>query len=201
MRSPRERMVVSAALLIRERGARATAISDVLEHSGAPRGSAYHYFPGGRTQLLCEAVDFAGEYVAAVIAGADDGLQLVDTLIDQYRRQLLDTDFRAGCPIVAVSVEAGEQDAERMAPVVARAAAAFDRWNDLIAARLIADGVPRERASELAVLATTALEGAIVLARVRRDLMPLDVVHRQLRELLLATSSYQAARKDTRNDR
>jgi AcrR family transcriptional regulator len=195
-------MVVSAALLIRERGARATAISDVLEHSGAPRGSAYHYFPGGRTQLLCEAVDFAGEYVAAVIAGADDGLQLVDTLIDQYRRQLVDTDFRAGCPIVAVSVEAGEQqDAERMAPVVARAAAAFDRWNDLIAARLAADGVPRERASELAVLATTALEGAIVLARVRRDLMPLDVVHRQLRELLLATSSYQAAGKDPRNDR
>jgi AcrR family transcriptional regulator len=195
-------MVVSAALLIRERGARATAISDVLEHSGAPRGSAYHYFPGGRTQLLCEAVDFAGEYVAAVIAGADDGLQLVDTLIDQYRRQLVDTDFRAGCPIVAVSVEAGEQqDAERMAPVVARAAAAFDRWNDLIAARLIADGIPRERASELAVLATTALEGAIVLARVRRDLMPLDVVHRQLRELLLATSSYQAAGKDPRNDR
>lgn len=202
MRSPRERMVVSAALLIRERGARATAISDVLEHSGAPRGSAYHYFPGGRTQLLCEAVDFAGEYVAAVIAGAADGLQLIDTLIDQYRRQLLDTDFRAGCPIVAVSVEAGEQqDAERIVPVVERAAAAFDRWNDLIAARLIADGVPRERASELAVLATTALEGAIVLARVRRDLMPLDVVHRQLRELLLATSSYQAAGKDTRNDR
>lgn len=202
MRSPRERMVMSAALLIRERGARATAISDVLEHSGAPRGSAYHYFPGGRTQLLCEAVDFAGEHVATVIAGADDGLQLIDTLIDKYRRQLLDTDFRAGCPIVAVSVEAGEQqDAERMGPVVERAAAAFDRWTDLIAGRLIADGIARERAGELAVLATTALEGAIVLARVRRDLMPLDVVHRQLRELLLATSSYQAAGKDTRHDR
>lgn len=197
MRSPRERMVVSAALLIRERGARATAISDVLEHSGAPRGSAYHYFPGGRTQLLCEAVDFAGEHVAALIAGADDGLQLIDTLIDKYRRQLLDTDFRAGCPIVAVSVEAGEQDAERMGPVVERAAAAFDRWTDLIAARLIADGIPRERAGDLALLATTALEGAIVLARVRRDLIPLDVVRRQLRESLLATSSYQAAGKDT----
>jgi AcrR family transcriptional regulator len=191
-------MVVSAALLIRERGARATAISDVLEHSGAPRGSAYHYFPGGRTQLLCEAVDYAGEHVAAVIAGVQDGLQLIDTLIDEYRRQLLDTDFRAGCPIVAVSVEAGEQrDAERMGPVVERAAAVFDRWSDLIAARLSADGIPRERAGELAVLATTALEGAIVLARVRRDLMPLDVVHRQLRELLLAAQSYQAARRDT----
>jgi AcrR family transcriptional regulator len=187
MRSPRERMVISAALLIRERGAHATAISDVLEHSGAPRGSAYHYFPGGRTQLLCEAVDYAGEHVAAIIDGADASLQLLDTLIDKYRRQLLDSDFRAGCPIVAVSVEAGEEhDGERMAPVVDRAAAVFDRWTDLIAARFIADGLPRERAAELSVLATSALEGAILLARVRRDLTPLEVVHRQLRALLLA---------------
>lgn len=200
MRGPRERMVVSAALLIRERGAHATAISDVLEHSGAPRGSAYHYFPGGRTQLLCEAVDYAGEHVAAVIAGADDGLQLLDTLIDKYRRQLLDSDFRAGCPIVAVSVEAGEQDdAERM--VIERAAAVFDRWTDLIAARFVADGIAPERARELAVLATSSLEGAIVLARVRRDLMPLDVLHRQLRELLAAAASGRELGKETHDDR
>ncbi len=200
MRGPRERMVASAALLIRERGARATAISDVLEHSGAPRGSAYHYFPGGRTQLLCEAVDYAGEHVAAVITGADDGLRLLDTLIDKYRRQLLDSDFRAGCPIVAVSVEAGErQDTER--GVIERAAAVFDRWSDLIAARFIADGIAPERARELAILATSSLEGAIVLARVRRDLMPLDVVHRQLRDLLLAASPHQAPGKENCDDR
>ncbi|OSC41998.1 TetR/AcrR family transcriptional regulator [Mycobacterium decipiens] len=187
MRSPRERMVVSAALLIRERGAHATAISDVLQHSGAPRGSAYHYFPGGRTQLLCEAVDYAGEHVAAIITEAEGGLELLDTLLDKYRQQLLSTDFRAGCPIAAVSVEAGEAtDRDRMAPVVERAAAAFDRWSDLIAQRFIADGIPAEGAHELAVLATSAFEGAILLARVRRDSTPLDLVHRQLRGLLLA---------------
>ncbi|WAC91302.1 TetR/AcrR family transcriptional regulator [Mycobacterium sp. Aquia_213] len=186
MRSPRERMVISAALLIRERGARATAISDVLEHSGAPRGSAYHYFPGGRTQLLCEAVDYAGEHVGAVIDEAYSGLDLLDTLFDKYRRQLLDSDFRAGCPVVAVSVESGdEQDRERMAPVVERAAAVFDRWNGQVAQRLIADGIPPAQASELSVLTTSALEGAIVLARVRRDVAPLDLTHRQLRNALL----------------
>jgi AcrR family transcriptional regulator len=191
MRSPRERMVVSAALLIRERGAHATAISDVLEHSGAPRGSAYHYFPGGRTQLLCEAVDYAGEHVGALLAEAGGGLELLDTLIDKYRHQLLDSDFRAGCPVVAVSVEAGsekgrEHDRERTAPVVERAAAVFDRWNDLISQRFVADGISPDQARELAVLATSAIEGAIVLARVRRDLAPLDLVHRQLRNSLLA---------------
>jgi AcrR family transcriptional regulator len=193
MRSPRERMVVSAALLIRERGAHATAISDVLEHSGSPRGSAYHYFPGGRTQLLCEAVDYAGDHVGAIIAEAEGGLELLDTLIDKYRSQLLDSDFRAGCPIVAVSVESGSerggaQNREGMVAVIERAAAVFDRWTDLIAQRFIADGIPPDRANELAVLATSAIEGAIVLARVRRDLTPLDLVHRQLRNSLLAAT-------------
>jgi AcrR family transcriptional regulator len=197
MRSPRERMVVSAALLIRERGAHATAISDVLEHSGAPRGSAYHYFPGGRTQLLCEAVDYAGDHVGAVITEAEGSLELLDALIDKYRRQLLDTDFRAGCPIVAVSVEAGEQqDRERMAPVIERAAAVFDRWTELIARRFVADGIPPDRATELAVVATAAIEGAIVLARVSRDLTPLDLVHRRLRDSLLAAMR----RKEPRDD-
>ena len=40
------------------------------------------------------------------------------------------------------------------------------------------------RAEELAMLSTTAIEGAIVVARASRDLKPLDLVHGQLRDLL-----------------
>ena len=74
-------MVASAAMLIRERGAHPTAIADVLEHSGAPRGSAYHYFPGGRTQLLCEAVDYAADYVAAKMEKAASGAEMLDGMV------------------------------------------------------------------------------------------------------------------------
>lgn len=177
-------MVASAALLIRERGAQSTAIADVLAHSGAPRGSAYHYFPGGRTQLLCEAVDFAAEFVAGRMSKADSGIELLDGLVRFYRKNLVDTDYRAGCPALAVAVESGEPDQAN--PVIDRADAAFTRWNDLIAQRLIADGIADDRAEDLAVMATAALEGAIVLARAARDVKPLDIVHRQLRALLQA---------------
>jgi len=188
--SPRERMVISAALLIRERGAHPTAIADVLEHSGAPRGSAYHYFPGGRTQLLCEAIDYAGDYVAAKIANAESSVKALDGLFDSYRKQLVKSDFRAGCPIVAVSVEAGDPDKPDAAtPVIERAAAAFARWTDLIAGHLIADGASKERAAELAMLTTTSFEGAIVVARASRDIKALDLVHGQLRALVLAETS------------
>jgi AcrR family transcriptional regulator len=187
MPSPRERMVISAALLIRERGAQPTAIADVLEHSGAPRGSAYHYFPGGRAQLLCEAIDYAGEYVATRIADADSGLAALDGLVAYYRKQLVRSDYRAGCPVVAVTVEAGDPaKGDQAAPVIERAAAAFARWTDVITQRLVADGVSAARAAQLATLITTAIEGAIIVVRASRDLKPLDTVHGQLRDLLQA---------------
>ena len=197
MPSPRERMVISAALLIRERGAHPTAIADVLEHSGAPRGSAYHYFPGGRTQLLCEAIDYAGDYIAAKITKAESGIEALDKLFGEYRRQLLKSDFRAGCPVVAVSVEAGDPEKpDAAAAVIERAAAAFERWTDLITTRLLSDGVPKKRAAELAMLTTTSIEGAIVVARASRDVKALDLVHGQLRALVLAETSERKSGDD-----
>ena len=197
MVSPRERMVISAALLIRERGAHPTAIADVLEHSGAPRGSAYHYFPGGRTQLLCEAIDYAGEYIAAKIANAESGIDALDRLFADYRKQLLKSDFRAGCPVVAVSVESGDPaKPDAAAAVIERAAAAFSRWTDLITTRLISDGLPKKRAAELAMLTTTSVEGAIVVARASRDVTALDLVHGQLRALVLAETSERKSGDD-----
>ncbi|WP_099042532.1 TetR/AcrR family transcriptional regulator [Mycobacterium neglectum] len=199
MPSPRERMVISAALLIRERGAHPTAIADVLEHSGAPRGSAYHYFPGGRTQLLCEAIDYAGAYIAAKIANAQSGVDALDKLFADYRKQLLKTDFRAGCPVVAVSVEAGDPEKPDAAtPVIERAAVAFSRWTDLIAARLISDGVSTERAAELAMLTTTSFEGAIVVSRASRNIKALDLVHDQLRTLVLAETSERTLNEEVK---
>ena len=182
--SPRDRMVASAAVLIRERGAHSTAISDVLEHSGAPRGSAYHYFPGGRTQLLCEAVDFAADHVAAQIIGATTGLDVLDAVVAGFRKQLTKTGYRAGCPVVAVAVEAGDPAKDENAAALERAGAAFVRWTDLIAQRLVEGGVAEDRARELSMFLTSAIEGAIVIARATKDAAPLDSTHRQLRALL-----------------
>ena len=175
-------MVVSTALLMREKGARATSIDDVLQHSGAPRGSIYHHFPRGRRQLLEEATEWAGEYMAGRLAEGASAAEVLDTLIGEYRALLVETECRAGCPIVAVAVEA-ESDLQD------RADAVFTRWEDVLAERLVADGVKRRRAREIAVLAIASIEGALIMARARRDPAPLDTVHSQLRALLRAERS------------
>lgn len=199
MASARERMVVSAALLIRERGAHPTAIADVLAHSGAPRGSAYHYFPGGRTQLLCEAVDYAGEFMAAHLGRASSGLDALDDLFEYYRDELQRSDFRAGCPVVAVAVEAGDPDKpEQSAAVRDRAAAVFARWRQIIAELLTADGVSAARARELAVLVLSSFEGALVIARAGRDLEPVEAVHAQLRSLIVTETPSARTNRESR---
>jgi AcrR family transcriptional regulator len=44
-------MISSAAALIGAHGLSGTSFSDVLADSGAPRGSIYYHFPGGKKQL------------------------------------------------------------------------------------------------------------------------------------------------------
>lgn len=181
----RQRMVTSAAGLIRKHGATATSIDRVLALSGAPRGSVYHHFPGGRTQLVEEAVDYAGGYVAALLdAAAEDGdpVAAVNGFLAMWRQQLVASDFQAGCPVVAVAVEAHDDTPQ----LTAAAARAFGRWQaqfrDLLAAR----GVDIARAERLAAMVVASVEGALVMSRAHRRTDPLDAVAVELHTLLTA---------------
>lgn len=178
----RERMLVSAALLIREQGARATSIDDVLQHSGAPRGSVYHHFPGGRNELLREATALAGQFVTARLRAkvGKDPLAALDAVLRRYRDELLATDFRAGCPVLAVAIEAREEDDG----VQAEAGAVFREWADVLADSLAQVGVSPARAGRLATLTLAAAEGAIAMSRAQRDVGPLDAVRAEIGTLL-----------------
>ncbi len=174
----RERMVRSAAYLFRERGFSATAFSDVIAHSGAPRGSIYHHFPGGKIQLAEEAVRYAGDYLAAGVRAAtrdDDPVAAVRAFLGWWRRVLVSSDYQAGCPIVAVTVESRLADA---------AAKAFRGWQDALAAGLVSAGAPSARAARLATLIVAAVEGATLLCRAGRTTGPLDDVVAELEDLI-----------------
>ncbi|SEF50864.1 DNA-binding transcriptional regulator, AcrR family [Thermomonospora echinospora] len=178
----RERMVRSAAYLFRERGYSGTGFRDVIAHSGAPRGSIYHHFPGGKVQLAQEAVRYAGEFLNAGIEAAVEGgdpAAAVDAFVGWWRTVLVRSEFRAGCPVVAVTVESHDE-----APQLADAAAAvFARWQDTLATGLGNSGVPDDRAARLARLIVAAVEGATILCRAHRDVRPLDDVVTELKEL------------------
>src|SRR5256885_9676047 len=102
-RSSRDRMVRSAALLFREHGYSGTGFRDVIAHSGAPRGSIYHHFPGGKVQLAVEAVGYAGEFVAAGCETATrdgDPIAAVYAFVGWWRRGLGKSGHQAGGPVL-----------------------------------------------------------------------------------------------------
>jgi AcrR family transcriptional regulator len=184
----RTKMIQSAALLFRENGYSGTGFRDVIEHSGAPRGSIYHHFPDGKEQLAAETVAWASEVIERRLQrAAESGNPLValGIFVDAWREVLEDSNFRAGCPVVAVAAEA---DAGSTA--VAAAAAAFGRWQDVIAHVLLGAGVGRTDARRLATLVVASIEGAILLCRARRDIRPLRDVHRALEATLRAAMSW-----------
>jgi AcrR family transcriptional regulator len=171
----RKRMVRSAALLFRERGLSGTSFRDVVAHSGAPRGSISHHFPGGKAQLAEEAVEWAGGVIAAWMESAGgDPVAMLRTFVASWRQVLHDEDFRAGCPLVAVATAATD---DRLA---AAASHAFARCQDGFARSLRGAGVEEGRAASLATLVVSGVEGAIVLCRARRDTAPLEEVAREL---------------------
>jgi hypothetical protein len=133
---------------------------------------------------LREATAFSEEYVARRLErGGNDGpLAAIEALLDHYRESLLATDFRGGCPVVAVAVESSEQGPD----LRDAALAAFERWQNALAGGFAAAGVAVVRADELGMLVIAGFEGALILSRTYRDLAPLETVHRELRELVQA---------------
>jgi TetR/AcrR family transcriptional regulator, lmrAB and yxaGH operons repressor len=179
---PRRRMIQSAALLFRSQGIEGTSFSDVLEHSGAPRGSIYHHFPGGKAQLAEETTRYAGDFLAAGLAAAladRDPVAAIGRFTSFWLDLLRDADFAAGCPVVAAAVEGDRLPGARDA-----AGAAFATWEDLLADALVERGLSRDRGLAVATLAIAAIEGGIVLARAQRSTKPLERVAGEIERLV-----------------
>lgn len=183
---PRERMVYSAAQLIRREGVTATGVRDVVTHARAPRGSVQHYFPGGKQQLVNEAVGWAGDFAAARIeeflAHLTDPKpsQLFAAMAGQWIDEYRTRGFAAGCPLAAATIDCADTSESTRTAV----AAAFTTWRAPVARALKQTGIPARRATTLAVVMISALEGAIILARAERSTRPLHTVVNELGPLL-----------------
>jgi TetR/AcrR family transcriptional repressor of lmrAB and yxaGH operons len=171
-------MVISAAEMLRERGAAGVTIDEVLARSGAPRGSVYYHFPDGRNQLLTEALQYAGEAITEVIdeAAGNGGMYLVRQFVEFWEDLLVDSDFTAGCPVLAAAI--GSADDEPQLTTVA--GSIFSHWRDALTRAFVSDGFDEPDAASLAIMCIASLEGAVVLCRSTLSVDPLRDVAQQV---------------------
>lgn len=183
---PRHRgaIVRAAATLFRRNGFAATGINEIAEVSGAPKGSLYHYFPNGKDQIAEAAVRFAGAGVVATLEKLEQEHASASAMIRAYCKLLAGwmakSGFRDGCPIATTLLESAPQSAD----MALAGHEAFAGWQAVIARVLIRDGFGNAEAKRLATLTVSAIEGALILARVEASARPIDDVAKSLASTL-----------------
>lgn len=184
MADTRTRLVAATNELFRRRGYNGTSLKDVTAAALATTGSLYHFFPGGKSALGAAVVAETGlayqRLFAAIADEADGPAAAVGDFFDGAAVVLEETDFIDVCPIGTVAREVANVDEElrRVSDGV------FRGWIEEAGGRFTAAGMPDDEAADLATTVVAALEGAFILARVRRDGDVLRRVGQQMRALV-----------------
>jgi TetR/AcrR family transcriptional repressor of lmrAB and yxaGH operons len=182
----KEKTILAAARLLRRHGYNGTALSDILAAAGSPRGSLYFHFPNGKEEIAVAALTFAADSVRQAIAGAAKTSKSADEFLIRIARgmaaDLERSGFKEGCPIAPTALEMS--GASEALTEVGRAA--FQGWEQEIAAGLGSFGLKPERARQLATAALSLFEGALLLARSYQRLEPMHRVEEPIKVLVRA---------------
>jgi AcrR family transcriptional regulator len=158
---------------MRHKGYAAVAMKDVVAASGAPIGSLYHHFPGGKTQIAREALLNAGVAYGLLLPTLmdphDDLGEAIDAVFRQAAEDMASTGFANMCPVASVAAEV----ADTVEELRDTTAAIFTEWLDGGTDYFRSRGLPGPAARDVAVVLIGALEGAFVLARTLRSTEPL----------------------------
>jgi len=180
----RQPIINTAVTLFRRQGYSRTGLNEIVDVSGAPKGSLYHYFPLGKSSIAVAAVREAGDRVAATLRKLAEECRSTGQLLKRHAELLSgwmrSSGFRDGCPITTVLLELAPGDRD----VTEAGRTAYRIRVALLSDKLVADGFPRARADALAILCTSALQGALIQARVERSGRPLEITAAELARLL-----------------
>jgi TetR/AcrR family transcriptional regulator, lmrAB and yxaGH operons repressor len=180
----RTKMVRGAAGLLATKGLEGTSFAEVLAATGAPRGSVYHHFPGGKSELVHAALDLVSGRALAVMEArrGSAATEVVAQFLDLWRQLLDRSELTAGCAVLAVTVAGPDVS------LLDHAGAVFRDWTGHLGGLLAAGGVAEAKAQQLAVLIIAATEGAVALCRAERSRDPFDVVAHELTEIVASAS-------------
>ena len=179
-------LIETAARLFRRQGYMATGTNEILAESGAPRGSLYYYFPGGKEEIGTAAVEAAGRRVTATLQKLSDEAAspaaFVQTYVDLLIGWLEASDFRDGCPISTTLLETIPAS-----PAIGKVGKqVFADWTQVIATLMEKHGWPAPHKGPAATFILSSIEGALILARTEQSGTPLKDVADQLGLFLAA---------------
>ena len=168
----RARILDATSTLFATRGM-SVGLKEVVEQAGAPFGSLYHHFPGGKEELAECVIDAAGAFYRDIaVATIDLSLDLPANLRNFFAaaaEHLAKSDYTGGCPIATVALEVANTN-DRLRDACRRV---FDSWVSDLEPLFTSSGLDEATSEMLAEHTLNSLEGAFILAKLRRDPGPL----------------------------
>ncbi|KQU76543.1 hypothetical protein ASC75_02725 [Aminobacter sp. DSM 101952] len=165
----KDRMLQAATRLLQSRGYFGTGLNDVLAESGAPRGSLYFHFPGGKGQLALEATRAAVDEVTLATAKTIAEAETPGTALRAISERIADlmriTNYERSCPISPL-IHDGVNDLPALLDLCREA---FDTWMGLMEEMLLKSGLTSDRAKTLSLLAQTVFQGGSIVSRTHHD--------------------------------
>ena len=181
-RETRDRIVEASARLFQRNGYTGTGVKQIVAEAGAPFGSLYHFFPGGKEQLGAETIRTSGAlYLQLIDMFFDPEVPIVEAVGNFFAGAavtLTETDYADACPIATVALEV----ASTSEPLREATAEVFESWIAGGTAAFQAAGFDAARARELTIAMISQLEGAFVLCRAMRTIVPLEIAGRVMTE-------------------
>jgi len=168
----KEEMIEGALKLLAINGLQATSFSDVLELTGAPRGSIYHHFPKGKDQLVSAALKLSETRTNEAIKNLSgkSTVEITEGFLELWRQLLIRTHFTAGCSAVAVTVATDSKD------LLDNATSIFRSWQKTLTGLFESAGLSHQSATQFATTLIAASEGAVVMSRAEKSIEPFESV-------------------------
>ena len=168
-----ERIVVAMTELLRRQGYAATGIKQVVDAAGAPIGSIYHHFSGGKRDVAAAALRQSGaaygELVGMLLAPYDDIADGIEAAFVTAADTIAESGWLNMCPVATVAGEVADTEPALRAV----AAEVMDAWVDQGTALYRTHGLPEPEARTLILAVIASLEGAFILARTQRSTAPI----------------------------
>jgi AcrR family transcriptional regulator len=173
----RDRIVAATADLVLARGVGGTSLDEVGAETATSKGQLFHYFPGGKAELVAAIAAFQGERVLDAQRPYLESLDTWDAW-DGWRRAVLahyGSQQHWGCPISALAREVTGNDVERSREL----SVYMDRWRGYLQTgleRMRSSGLLRPDAEPetLALSTFAALQGGLLLTQTMQSLKPLE---------------------------
>lgn len=178
----REQLTGAMADLLWERGYAATSPRDVMARAGVGQGSMYHHFDG-KHELAVQAL-------SAVITEMTEESSPLDgegSPLERLKRYLsIPRPGTRGCRVGRMTQDPQVvADAELIAIVANAFDTALDRWEQAIAAAILAGELPESIVpADLARTLAAVIQGGYVLSRAKGEQGPMDEAIRGALSLL-----------------